>query len=109
MNNSAGVFWLNSAETWVDVDTPTQLVSNANVMEKIVNLVAGGASSSTDSGVNVYFMSETGIVDVFFMLGPGIYDVMRQYSRLTGTAPLPPVSFKPRCNENRIQVFTERN
>lgn len=38
-------------------------------------------------------MSESGIVDVFFMMGPQPHDVFRQYAALTGTAPLPPVSF----------------
>lgn len=45
-------------------------------------------------GTNAHFMSETGIVDVFLLLGPSFYDVMRQYSRLTGAAPIPPVSTK---------------
>lgn len=91
VNSTNGVFWLNSAETWVDITTSSESKTNSNVMEKIVNLVAGSSSSQAKSGCNAYFMSETGIVDVFFMLGPGPYDVTRQYSRLTGTAPLPPI------------------
>lgn len=101
MNSTNGVFWLNSAETWVDITTSSESKTNSNVMEKIVNLVAGSSSSQANSGCNAYFMSETGIVDVFFMLGPGPYDVTRQYSRLTGTAPLPPVS-----NQNSNSFFS---
>ncbi|XP_054256929.1 neutral alpha-glucosidase AB-like [Macrosteles quadrilineatus] len=81
--HSVGVFWHNTAETWVDV------VSNSdnNVVSSIVNFVSG---SSKDPQVDVHFMSESGIVDVFFMTGPRPHDVFRQYSALTGTAPLPP-------------------
>ena len=37
-------------------------------------------------------MSESGIIDVFFLLGPKPMDTFRQYTALTGTAHLPPVS-----------------
>lgn len=36
-------------------------------------------------------MSESGIIDVFVMLGPTPDDVFRQYGKLTGNAPLPPL------------------
>jgi len=36
-------------------------------------------------------MSESGVIDIFFMLGPKPLDVFRQYTVLTGTAPLPQV------------------
>lgn len=37
-------------------------------------------------------MSENGIIDVFVMLGPKPNDVFTQYTRLTGTAPIPQVN-----------------
>ena len=70
-NSTAGVFWLNTAETWVDI-------SSRNV-------------TSNASEVSAHFMSESGIIDAFFLLGPGPMDVFRQYTILTGTANLPPV------------------
>lgn len=38
-------------------------------------------------------MSESGVIDVFFMLGPKPLDVFRQFTVLTGTAPLPQVCY----------------
>ncbi|XKL63534.1 hypothetical protein PGB90_005898 [Kerria lacca] len=90
LNQTVGLFWLNAAETWVNVQKLSESGFNSNVMEKIVNLVAGGTKLVQNSGMNTHFMSETGILDVFFMCGPSFYDVTRQYSRLTGAAPLPP-------------------
>lgn len=80
-----GVFWNNAAETWVDISGN----SDDNVVSSIVNFVSGSAKPAR---VDSHFMSESGIIDVFFLLGPRPHDVFRQYSDLTGTAPLPPVS-----------------
>ncbi|XP_041985617.1 neutral alpha-glucosidase AB [Aricia agestis] len=79
---SAGVFWHNSAETWVDV------VNHAEntVVSSLVNLVTGGQKKQIDAR----FMSESGIVDLFVFLGDTPSDVFRQYTALTGVAPLPP-------------------
>ncbi|KAI5633448.1 glycosyl hydrolases family 31 domain-containing protein [Phthorimaea operculella] len=79
---SAGVFWHNSAETWVDVVNH----GDANVVASLVNLVTGGQQRR----INARFMSESGVVDLFVMLGPQPSDVLRQYTALTGAAPLPP-------------------
>lgn len=81
---SAGVFWLNTAETWIDIAKP----DGENVVSSLVNLVSG---SNQEPQVDSHFMSESGIIDVFFFLGPKPLDVFRQYSKLTGAAPLPPV------------------
>ena len=59
-------------------------------MSKLVNFVAGGEEIPQ---IDTHWFSESGIIDVFFMLGPEPRDVFRQYAALTGTTPLPPVSF----------------
>lgn len=56
-------------------------------MESIVNFVSGSKKSQVDA----HFMSESGVIDIFFMLGPKPLDVFKQYTILTGTAPLPQV------------------
>lgn len=84
LKGSAGVFWLNTAETWIDIAKP----DGENVVSSIVNLVSG---STQMSQVDSHFISESGIIDVFFLLGPKPLDVFRQYTALTGTAPLPPL------------------
>lgn len=64
---TSGVFWFNPSETFVDIN-------------------------DDDSGSKTsHWMSESGIIDVFFLAGPGPKDFYRQYSKLTGTMPLPPM------------------
>ncbi|KAJ8667800.1 hypothetical protein QAD02_009463 [Eretmocerus hayati] len=81
---TSGVFWLNAAETWIDI------LSNAdnNVVEQIVNFVSG---SEKKPQVNAHFMSESGVIDVFFLLGPEPLDTFKQFAMLVGTANLPPI------------------
>lgn len=79
---TTGVFWHNTAETWIDILSS----ADNNVVESIVNFVSGSAKKSQ---VDAHFMSENGIIDVFFLLGPQPMDVFKQYTTLTGTAPLP--------------------
>ena len=55
-----------------------------------MNFVAGGEEIPQ---IDTHWFSESGIIDVFFMLGPEPRDVFKQYAALTGTTPLPPVSF----------------
>jgi len=64
---TSGVFWFNPTETFVDID-------------------------DDDSGSKTsHWMSESGIIDVFFIPGPTPRDFYRQYAKLTGTTPLPPI------------------
>lgn len=62
--------------------------ADQNVVSSIVNFVSG---STAPPQVDCHFMSESGIIDTFFMLGPNPKDVFRQYTKLTGSAPLPQV------------------
>uniref|UniRef100_A0A672TDA0 Glucosidase II alpha subunit n=1 Tax=Sinocyclocheilus grahami TaxID=75366 RepID=A0A672TDA0_SINGR len=66
-----GIFWLNAAETWVDISSNTT-----------------GKNPQTD----VRWISESGIIDVFIMLGPKPSDVFSQYASLTGTQSFPPLA-----------------
>lgn len=85
LQNTVGVFWQNVAETWVDINNS----KDANVVSSIVNLVSG---QRTEANVDVHFMSESGVVDLFVLLGPTPAEAVRQYAALTGVAPLPPVN-----------------
>lgn len=75
--HTVGVFWHNVAETWVDVKNS----KDGNVMSSLVNLVSG---SKSDSNINVHFMSESGLMDIFVLMGPSIKDAVKQYTLLTG-------------------------
>ena len=64
---TSGVFWFNPSETYIDIN-------------------------DDDSGSKTsHWMSESGIIDVFFIPGPTPKDFYRQYAKLTGTTPLPPI------------------
>jgi Glycosyl hydrolases family 31/Galactose mutarotase-like len=64
---TSGVFWFNPSETFVDIN-------------------------DDDSGSKTsHWMSESGIIDLFFLPGPSPKDFYRQYAKLTGTMPLPPM------------------
>ena len=58
---TTGVYWQNSADTFIDIHDTTA----------------------------AHFMSEAGIIDVFVMLGPTPSDVFTQYTKLTGVGNLP--------------------
>ena len=64
---TSGVFWFNPTETFVDID------------------------EDDDGSKTSHWMSESGIIDVFFISGPTPKDFYRQYGKLTGTTPLPPM------------------
>lgn len=64
---SAGVFWLNSAEMYVDV-----------------------VSKPTKNGeISTQWIAESGVLDLFFLLGPTPTAVSAQYASLTGGTALP--------------------
>lgn len=82
---TVGVLWLNAAETWVDVKSST---ADKGVLSSLVDRFR---SSQDTPQVDTHFISESGVIDVFLFLGPGPKDVSRQFSKLTGVMPLPPL------------------
>ena len=76
-DSTVGVFWLNAAETWVDI-----------IKEKIrSNPLALGAGAETDT--KTHWISESGLLDVFVFLGPTTQDVLKKYGELTGYTAMP--------------------
>ncbi|KAJ1994279.1 glucosidase II [Coemansia spiralis] len=69
---TVGVFWLNAAETLVDI-----------AREK-----RSGVDDDL-SVVNTHWVSEAGVMDVFLMPGPSVADLYRQYMSLIEPTPLP--------------------
>lgn len=61
---TTGVFWMNAAQTFVDID-------------------------NRNDGVDAHFISETGALEVFLFGGPTLQDCVRQFTALTGVGPLP--------------------
>lgn len=78
---TVAVYWNNAAETWVDIENKAQ--KGENVVSSIVKMVSGGGTDEK-SGVDVHFMSESGIMDLFVLMGPTPKDTVKQYASLTG-------------------------
>lgn len=79
------IFWLNAAETWVDISSNT---AGKTLLGKVMDYVHGGGEAPQ---TDVRWMSESGIIDAFLLLGPTPADVMAQYWALTGTQAMPPL------------------
>lgn len=76
-DSTVGVFWLNAAETWVDI-----------IKEKEAhNPLSLGIGSKTDT--KTHWFSESGLIDVFVFLGPTAKEVTKAYGQLTGFSQLP--------------------
>lgn len=76
-DSTVGVFWLNGAETWIDV---TKSKTSANPLSLGIT-----GKTTTDT----HWISESGLLDVFVFLGPTPQDVIGAYTGLTGTQQLP--------------------
>ncbi|KAH8387650.1 hypothetical protein KR093_008512, partial [Drosophila rubida] len=97
---TAGVYWQNAAETWVDIYT-----AETNVVSSLVNFVSGSRKQTPPAA---HFISESGIVDAFIMLGPKPMDVFQQYAALTGTHELPQM-FSLAYHQSRWNYNDERD
>ena len=80
---SSAVFWLNAAETWVDIRKEDQ---SGGFLGSLF-----GSSKEKEDAIHAHFMSEAGIIDAFVLLGPKPHDVSTQYASLPGSPPLPPM------------------
>uniref|UniRef100_A0A674MHA5 Neutral alpha-glucosidase AB n=1 Tax=Takifugu rubripes TaxID=31033 RepID=A0A674MHA5_TAKRU len=76
---TTGIFWLNAAETWVDI--------SSNTAGKVHYVQGSNEKPQTD----VRWISESGIIDAFILLGPTPKDLFAQYASLTGTQSFPPI------------------
>lgn len=76
-DSTVGVFWLNAAETWVDI---IKSKSTANKLSL-------GTAGHTDS--KAHWFSESGLFDLFVFLGPTPADISKTYAELTGYTAMP--------------------
>ena len=94
-HKTVGVFWNNAAETWIDI------ASSKSVLNSLISFFKTGDVPEVDT----HWMSESGIIDLFVMLGPKPFDVSSQYSSLTGTQTLPPVSVSSFHLTRKCSIF----
>ncbi|KAJ5795229.1 hypothetical protein N7457_001828 [Penicillium paradoxum] len=76
-DSTVGVFWLNAAETWIDIVKSTDSS----------NPLSLGARSKTNT--KTHWISESGQIDLFIFLGPSPHDISKTYGELTGYTQLP--------------------
>jgi mannosyl-oligosaccharide alpha-1,3-glucosidase len=76
-DSTVGVFWMNAAETWIDIIK----------QKEAHNPLSLGIGSATDT--KTHWFSESGLIDVFVFLGPTPKDVTKSYGELTGYTQLP--------------------
>lgn len=95
-DSTVGVFWLNAAETWVDIVKSTE---TANPLALGI-----GAKSTTKT----HWFSESGLLDLFVFLGPSPKDVVSTYTGLTGYTQLPN-QFAIAHHQCRWNYFTDND
>lgn len=74
-DSTVGVFWLNAAETWIDI------VKNKH------RKALGLGTSTVDT--QTHWFSEAGVMDIFIMLGPTPQALSKKYAELTGYTAMP--------------------
>ncbi|KAG0145571.1 hypothetical protein CROQUDRAFT_93686 [Cronartium quercuum f. sp. fusiforme G11] len=85
--STVGIFWLNAAETWIDVEkVPTKSTIKESWKVNKETDDQGPSSISTTT----HWMSEAGILDLFIFLGPSSNDLFSSFGALVGTTLLPP-------------------
>ncbi|KAI9726027.1 MAG: hypothetical protein M1828_002035 [Chrysothrix sp. TS-e1954] len=76
--STVGVFWLNAAETWIDI-----------VKSRISSNPLSFTSSTGNTDTKTHWFSESGLLDVFVFLGPSPEALSQTYAELTGFTQLP--------------------
>lgn len=80
---SAGIFWMNPSETWIDI-VKTKSDETKNPVQKVF-----GSHKESETSAKTHWVSEAGVLDIFVFFGPTTKDVLRQYSLLTGPPAMP--------------------
>jgi len=80
--HTSGIFWLTSAQTFVDVNTETK------------------------GQVDSLFISQSGAIDIFVFVGPTLPETVKQYTTITGRHPLPQL-FALGYHQSRYSYLTQ--
>ncbi|KAL4400419.1 glucosidase II [Malassezia pachydermatis] len=90
-SSAASVLWMNAAETWVDIHKTKRRPgpSVRGTMPAAADDAASLAGGSSSHSSHVYFMSESGVLDLFVFLGPSLHRNMERFMSLVGRTALP--------------------
>ncbi|ODV98038.1 hypothetical protein PACTADRAFT_47860 [Pachysolen tannophilus NRRL Y-2460] len=83
---SVGVFWVNGADTWVDVN---KIYDGDDVNEQRQQQQQQVLSSKKEKKTSTHWMSENGIIDLVIMVGKTPSEVNSKYGLVTGFTKLP--------------------
>ncbi|OAD68408.1 glucosidase II catalytic ROT2/GLS2 [Phycomyces blakesleeanus NRRL 1555(-)] len=100
---SAGVFFMNPAETWIDIvkTKPEQ----KNTAQKAFSF---GKKVEDTKSTQTHWMTEAGVLDLFVFLGPSTKDILRQYHAITGTPSMPQM-FAIGYHQSRWNYINQRD
>lgn len=73
---SAGIFWVNGADTYVDIKKDQESQANGDVLDAKVD-------------TKTHWISENGILDIVILIGENPTEVTQSYAALTGNVDLP--------------------
>lgn len=73
-SGSVGVFWMNAADTYVDI------IKTKSESDKVLNL---------QQSTQTHWISEAGLLDIFVMLGDSPAEINKLYGEITGFGQLP--------------------
>ncbi|ORY79023.1 glycosyl hydrolases family 31-domain-containing protein [Protomyces lactucae-debilis] len=76
LGSDVGIFWLNGAETWIDI----QKTSNNPL-----------SFSKQSQSTQTHWVSEAGLLDVFVFMGPTAPALYKSFGELVGFTRLPPM------------------
>lgn len=88
---TSGVFWLNSAEMWVDVEKNNNGKGFTGMLRRLQQFVGGNDEEGNVPVTNTHWFAESGVLDMFVFLGSGPKDIARQYGRVAGLPMIPPL------------------
>lgn len=75
-SGNIGIYWLNSAETWVDIYTASNYAAAENY--------------GTDNRRGIIWSSETNLIEFVLIIASDPKDLLGKWATVTGFAPLPP-------------------
>ncbi|KAI8453211.1 hypothetical protein BY996DRAFT_8500738 [Phakopsora pachyrhizi] len=94
--STVGVFWLNSAETWVDLEKEQTKLDVKQSWKLSTTLTSSSEAHDRDQGpsdttTTTHWISEAGIMDLFIFLGPNSKEIFSSFATLVGTNTIPPL------------------
>ncbi|KAF9585987.1 hypothetical protein BGW38_010628 [Lunasporangiospora selenospora] len=90
--HTAAVFWLNAAETWVDVEKDTSGNAGNGAGEGIMSWIKSKKPTTGPKAVQstkTHWISESGVLDLFVFLGPTQKDIYKEFANLVGSTAMP--------------------